>query len=147
MRVDGLMPLVWPKLRHFRPAEFGDANVCARLDQELLLTLDALRGLVGVPIVIHTGAITAPRAETSDSQHPNGRAVDCSAPTLPLLEFWLYAERFPTFRGIGLYPFWQRPGLHLDTRPTTVRARWWRDVSGRYAEVTPAVLAALAETP
>lgn len=141
------MPSVWPTLRYFRPTEFGDAEVCAQLDRELLVTLDALRGLLGVPIQIHTGAITAPRAETTDSQHPRGRAVDCSAPDLSLLEFWLFAERFSAFRGIGLYPFWQRPGLHLDTRPTTVRARWWRDASGRYGEVTPAVLAPLAGAP
>jgi hypothetical protein len=138
------MPTVWPTLRYFRQAEFGDADVCAQLDRELLVTLDALRALLGVPIQVHTGAIVASRQETSDSQHPHGRAVDCSAPALSLLEFWLFAERFPAFRGIGLYPHWHNPGLHLDTRPTTVRARWWRDSAGRYGEVTPAVLTEIA---
>jgi len=68
----------------------------------------------------------------ADSQHPLGRAVDCHAIGISLGDFWLAAERDPWLRGIGLYPYWVIPGLHLDTRTTDLRMRWWRDQVGTY---------------
>lgn len=125
-------------LIHFKPEEFGDG--WGKLDIVLLLALDSLRSLIGVPVVIHKEGIVSSRAASPDSQHPHGRAVDCHAVGISLAEFWLVAERFPVFRGIGIYPFWANPGLHLDTRPTVLRKRWWRDSDGRYHPVTPLAL-------
>lgn len=127
-------------MRYFRPDEFGPG--WGRLDLELLQALDELRELVDAPIVIHADGIVSPRTQL-DSQHPLGRAVDCHAVGLPLLDFWLAAERLPAFRGIGLYPYWTHPGLHLDTRRDRRRARWWRDREGRYRALDASALRAL----
>lgn len=112
-------------LAHFTREEFGVDFPF--MDPLLLRRLDDLRERVGVPIVIHpdTGGHVA------DSQHPY-KAVDCHAVGLSLGDFWLAAERDPWLRGIGVYPYWTTPGLHLDTRTSDLRARWWRDERGAY---------------
>ncbi len=56
---------------------------------------------------------------------------------LPLLRQWFIAERWG-WGGIGLYPFWNTPGLHLDDRPLARferGARWWRDSQGNYRDL------------
>jgi hypothetical protein len=124
-------------LRYFTRDEFGADY--AFLDPLLLRRLDELRERVRVPIVIHPHPMGG-AGRAADSQHPLGRAVDCHAVGIVLGDFWLAAERDPWLRGIGVYPYWTNPGLHLDTRTSDLRARWWRDAAGRYAPVTAAVL-------
>lgn len=121
----------WDTVRHFSQAEFG---AWEKLDSRLIYALDEFRETIRSPIHIHTAY--RERSDFADSQHPHGRAVDVCAKGLPLLDFWLAAERHPVFTGIGLYPFWSHPGLHLDIRLALVRARWWRDMQGRYLPVT-----------
>lgn len=137
------MPDPWPALRWFSASEFdGDL---ALLDEALLNALDDLREALGSPIVIHPG-VTADRAATPDSQHPLGRAVDCHAPGVSLLDFWLLAERCVSFTGIGVYPKWWHPGLHLDVRDEVLRARWWHDGTG-YQPFTADAVRAILEAP
>jgi len=71
----------------------------------------------------------------SGSWHFTGMAVDCFLVGVPLIHQWQLAERFP-FTGIGLYPFWKNPGLHLDIRPQSGSrsARWWRDEENMYID-------------
>jgi uncharacterized protein YcbK (DUF882 family) len=110
----------WRGIRYFEPSEkWGDPN---RMDYNLLAELDRLRHYIGKRIVIHCGY--EPR--DGAGYHPKGMAVDCHAEGLRLLEFYIAASRF-NFGGIGLYPWWHHPGLHLDTRPEAVangRALW-----------------------
>lgn len=117
----------WDQVRHFSASEFG---AWEKLDARLVYALDEFRHALGVPLHVHTAY-----RETSafpDSQHPHGRAVDVCAAGLALLDFWLEAERRPEWTGIGLYPGWAHPGLHLDIRFARQRARWWRTLSGQY---------------
>lgn len=122
----------WDRVAHFGPSEFG---AWEQLDARLVYALDEFRETLGVPLHVHTAYRET--SQFDDSQHPHGRAVDvCASGRLGLLEFWLEAERRPEWTGIGLYPSWAHPGLHLDIRFTRQRARWWRDLSGRYLPVT-----------
>lgn len=117
----------YKKLKYFSIDEnWGDP---LQMEQELLFKLDALRALVGRPIVIHCGY--AKDGHTENSQHYLGRAVDVHIVGMDLLSQFLAAERFD-FTGIGLYPFWSNPGLHLDVRTlgkNVPSARWyfWND--------------------
>jgi hypothetical protein len=132
-----LVMVDWSALRHFTPGEFGvDADL---MHPVLLLGLDGLRERLGRPILIHPDPATE-LGHVVGSQHPRGRAVDCHAPGLPLLDFWLAAEATLAFSGIGIYPYWANPGLHVDVREGLIRARWWRDQAGLYHPVTAGVL-------
>jgi len=118
----------WKKIKYFSPREnWGNPE---KMDFSLLEKLDLLRDTIGVPIFINKAwADRAKREHAPRSLHYEGKAVDCCAPKISLLEFFLFALRFD-FGGIGLYPFWNRPGLHLDIR--TGLALWWRNESGYY---------------
>jgi len=49
---------------------------------------------------------------------------------VPLDEQYALAKQFP-WGGIGLYPRWKAPGLHLDDRDHTNHvAFWWRESDG-----------------
>ena len=115
----------------------------AHIDPRLIYAVDDLREFIGVPIVLGD---TTGLGHDPAGMHPAGRAVDCHAEGITLVDFWLAAERFPAFGGIGIYPpgTWDRPGLHLDTRDAPHRARWWRDSTGTYHPVTTGTLAAWA---
>lgn len=124
----------WSALRYFRREEFGpEAN---QLDAPVVYALDELREALGHPIRIHVEGLVSPRAATPGSQHPLGRAIDCHAEHVALLDFWLAASCLPAIRGLGLYPHWTHPGLHVDTRATAARALWWQDERGVYQSLT-----------
>jgi hypothetical protein len=104
----------WKHVRYFNPGEnWGDPD---RMDPKLILELDRLRHFIGFPIVIHCGY----EERGGRGFHPEGRAVDCHVETFDALDFFFAAIRF-NFSGLGIYPWWDRPGLHLDTRPTVGR--------------------------
>lgn len=103
----------WETIHFFRPEEnFGDPT---RMSYQLLITLDNFRGYIDVPIIIHCGYETDGHSE--NSYHYKGMAVDCHAKGIDLYDFYFAATRFQ-FNGIGIYPWWNSPGLHLDVRPT-----------------------------
>jgi len=118
----------WKELKYFSPKEnWGKPE---EMDFSLLKKLDSLRELIGVPIFINKAwADRRKREHAPRSLHYEGKAVDCCAPRLSLLKFFLLALRFE-FGGIGIYPFWRRPGLHLDVREG--QAFWWRNEAGYY---------------
>lgn len=130
----------WTRVQYFRRDEFGPH--ADRMHPLLVYGLDRLREAIGHPIRIH-GDPTDHEGRQPKSQHPDGRAVDCSAPAMALGDFWLAAERHLAFTGVGLYPHWQTPGLHLDVRPGVIRARWWRDGNGAYHALSARILADL----
>jgi uncharacterized protein YcbK (DUF882 family) len=106
-----MTPHEWGQIKHFAPSEkWGDPEM---MDFYLLQGLDALREYIKFPIHINRGFGPG---STPDSKHPLGKATDCCCPDMPLFEFFLAATRFPVFRGVGVYPEWNRPGLHLDSR-------------------------------
>ncbi len=103
----------WAHIRHFDESEkWGDP---AMMSFSLVAELDSLRDYVGQPIVIHRGYDAAARR----SQHSHGLAADLHIVGMPLVEAFLAASRF-SFMGIGVYPWWHNPGLHLDMRVFSV---------------------------
>lgn len=125
------------KSKFFRPAEFVNYE---GMDEELLRTLDKLRECVRRPIYI-SESNPQPHADTQHMEHSLhwvGRAVDCHASDLPLWEFFLAATRLPLFTGIGVYPYWHSPGLHLEVGSLRdgKRGYWWRDREGTYRGIS-----------
>lgn len=116
-----MTPLQWEKVNHFDPDEkWGDP---ALMDYGLIFELDRLRAYIGRTIVVHCGY----EARDGKGFHPLGQAVDCHAVDLHPVDFYTAASRF-AFGGIGLYLWWNDPGLHLDTRP--FRGRDFRAIWG-----------------
>jgi uncharacterized protein YcbK (DUF882 family) len=114
-----MTPTQWETVRHFDPSEnWGDPSM---MDCRLILELDRLRHYIGRRIVVHCGY----EARDGKGFHPLGKAVDCHAVGLHPVDFYVAASRFD-FGGIGLYLWWNAPGLHLDTRPREgeFRALW-----------------------
>lgn len=112
----------WSKVKHFTEKEnWGSPSL---MDYDLIYGLDALREYVGLPVIIHCGYAT--KGHSKKSWHYTGHAVDCHIENMSILDQYLAAERFG-FGGIGVYPYWVKPGLHLDTRhlaPYEKGARW-----------------------
>lgn len=139
----------WTAIKHFTREEWQRDP--ERVSPDVVMLLDEQRdahGLMvpGVRYVIHVAWDDAGHVTDSGHYTVNRElavAVDyhmeVGGVALPLLEQWLWAERFP-WNGIGLYPFWRSPGLHCDLRRigrehAHLGRRWWRDTDGAYKSV------------
>jgi len=125
----------WKRVRHFTPDEaWGDRR---RVHRNLVFLLDAFRAFIGRPVVIHNAY--AQNGHTDESYHYRGMAVDLHVEGLSVFDQFIEATRFE-FGGIGVYPFWNNPGLHLDIRPRSgafaPEARWMRTKAGVYVPLT-----------
>lgn len=120
-------------LKHFSKAEFGAYWPLMSLD--LLSRLDAFRDALGYPVAISSapGAIGRPiigggQAESGAEKswhnyalHGEIMAVDIH-PLPPggadaeERQRWYQLAKQVGFTGIGIYPDWNRPGMHLDVR-------------------------------
>jgi hypothetical protein len=121
-------------LRYFKESEFNrnGVNWFDKMNPELLIRLDALRGVWGAPIYLSQHPRGIGRMDDSGSQHNYNkwgevRAVDCF-PSGSYLhrEFYELAQEIG-ITGIGYYPNWKqgdllRGGFHLDVRPEP--AQW-----------------------
>jgi len=121
----------WERVKWFSPEEnWGDPY---RIYKKLIFMLDAMRDFAGVRVIIHCAYETS--GHSPNSYHYKGMAVDLHFEGLNLLDQFIIASRWD-FGGIGVYPFWKNPGLHVDIRPIpekyTKEARWWRDAAGKY---------------
>ena len=124
-------------MRHFAKKEFQ--GFYDRMDWSLLVKLDALRELLGVPIHISKNPKAIGRDDDVDSWHNfklKGKvfAVDGYIPeSITYTEFYS-ACREVGFTGIGLYTGWSGGrGFHLDTRTDRTAsnpAKW----SGTYKD-------------
>lgn len=126
---------------YFSPREFNHPE---RIDGSTLLTLYEMRKEEGnrKNIII---TINEDYAETGHSNRSfHGRDGICRAfdivirdkengQALPIMDQFLIALRYE-WRGIGYYPYWNTPGLHVDTgyRGSYRKAIWWRDKEGNY---------------
>jgi hypothetical protein len=115
----------WHTIQNFAPETrgLGDPD---RIRIEIMQPLDLFAAWLserGKRIVIHCGY--QPR---QNGYHPMGLAIDFHIPNTPVLDQYLMAERFDGFNGIGIYPDWNSPGLHVDARPKDRKyqadARW-----------------------
>ena len=50
-----------------------------------------------------------------------------------MMEQLVFALRFD-WGGVGFYPYWNAPGIHVDNRTdgNHMREIWWRDKGGAY---------------
>ena len=70
-------------------------------------------------------------------QHPKGRAIDVvfylrSPGDVDVISQFLFALRFQ-FTGVGFYPYWKAPGIHVDTRQNVkYRAMWYQEKDNSY---------------
>jgi len=116
----------WTKIKHFKSTEnWGDAD---KVNPYLVMCLDDLREAVNRPIHIHCAYDT--KGHAANSFHYIGKAADIHIEGLSLVDAYLAVEKLGIFNGIGLYPFWTNPGLHLDLRQNP--ARWGRNAAGIY---------------
>lgn len=116
------------RIRHFKPSEFDYPHL---VDVDTLLQLEAMR--TGEKRIIVT--INSDYREDDTGQHGWGKALDLvikdakTKEPLPLVRQFLIAIRYVGWTGVGIYPGWTVPGVHVDTRPKTRfgrRALWWR---------------------
>ena len=117
---DLMTPADWKEIKHFTPQEnWGDPF---KMLKQYILGLDKLRAYVGRTISVHCGYEPRPTG-----QHPTGCASDIHIQGLHVVDQFLAAQRFAEFTGIGVYPDWTQPGLHLDSRmllPDAARQIW-----------------------
>jgi len=127
--------MIFNQLKHFTRGErWGDPD---RMNGIILLLLDAVRDQYGCSFVIHCGY--EGDGHTPSSQHYIGNAVDFHIVTdghfhrqIDKMEIILGDLQVQC--GLGIYPDWNRPGFHIDTRG--YHARWGR--IGEYVEFSKA---------
>ena len=113
-------------------AIFGDAFI---ISSDLMMTIDdmvtfAKQEYPGAYCMVHD----INRGEHSEnSLHYQGKAIDLHMEGMTPGQTARIAMRY-FFGGIGIYPDWKHPGLHLDIRnnPTT-----WVQRSGQYIYIWP----------
>ncbi len=130
---------IWDVLEHFNKTEkWGNPD---KMNPALLVLLDKIREKVGHPIRINCGWEES--GHVNKSHHYYGDAVDFAILGVPFAE----AERLLVKAlqelgvddkvGLGIYPYWNTPGFHLDVRGT--KARWGRDKDGKYVSYSLAL--------
>lgn len=129
-------PSQWEEFRWFSPDEFAEPD---RMDYWLIKLLDNMREHAGKRFTVH---FSTDGEHAAGSEHYEGRAVDGHFEGMDVIEMYLLAEQFNP-PGLGYYPHWNSPGIHIDTRelsPFEKGARWWRDTTGFYLQITPAAV-------
>lgn len=123
----------WSKVKYFKKEEFNEPD---KMNPLLVYSLDRLREECGKPIIINSSY----RANDLGSTHRNGDAADIVIVGVQsVLDQFFIAEKTRLFSGIGVYPWWNRPGLHVDVRelkPCEVAKRWLRNRHGDYVALT-----------
>lgn len=104
----------WKAIEYFKPSEFNQPN---KMEYHFINRLDQFRKMIGKPIIIHSSY-----REGDPRYHGRGEAVDIHIKGISLLCAYTLANESGLFGGIGVYPKWNNPGLHLDMRPE--RTRW-----------------------
>lgn len=109
------------------------------IDRHLLLIIYCIRCDLKFPMSIHCGV--EPR---KSGFHPLKKAVDfhfiCDLELesqYTILEGYLENKGWDKLVGLGVYPDWNYPGFHLDTRG--IKARWGRINKSEYVTITEAL--------
>ena len=131
----------WTGIKHFDRDEFRPPNDGDEFEMGMgfLLKLDMLREHVGSAINIHRNGGYARSGHSKNSLHYQGLAADVhigeegTGNPRVALEQAILAHKW-TFLSIGIYPYWNQPGLHLDDRSVIglPKVVWYRDRQGEY---------------
>ena len=125
--------MIWKLLKHFNKDEnWGNP---AKMNFLTLLTIDRIRDLFERRqyFIVHCGFDT--QGHTENSYHYKAKAIDFHIMNIDYmkairdLELALKNLGISDLIGLGLYPQWEHPGFHIDTRG--FYARWGR-VNGKY---------------
>ncbi len=135
----------WNDIEHFQPHEFdarglpgsGEDSFSIELAGKLDRFHEALSEHTGdaVAIIIHANGGYAVKGHSKNSKHYTGCAADLHAihrksrSPVSVIDQFLVAEKLECFGGIGLYPQWRHPGLHLDIGR---KGRRWVSADGQY---------------
>lgn len=121
-------------------AHFTDKELACRhcgvngCQQELVDALEALRVLVGVPIVVND-AYRCPVHNSEvggvpDSEHVRGIAADIVIHGMTAMQMYESAKQIPAFRNGGIGLAAAQNYIHVDTRK--VLARWCYNAQGAW---------------
>lgn len=126
----------WKRVKFFSPKEnWGNWR---KVHRDLILAIDSFRAFVGRKVVIHCAFEL--QGHTDGSFHGKGLAADLHVEDMHVLDMFFAATRFDEFGGIGVYPFWNNPGLHVDIRPHSSKfepdSRWMRTKAGVYVPLS-----------
>ena len=121
--------------KHFRSSEFAcpDCGKDRPIDSKLIYLLQSLRDKLNKPIYISRGGgIRCKKYNKQiggyvDSPHLYGKATDCKAKNISLIDFAREARGIG-FPRVGLY----RTFIHLDIIEPYPSASWVRDIQGKY---------------
>jgi len=120
--------------------DFSQINEVDKMQTETLQILDAMieRANYVMQWKFH---INSSYREGDPKSHGKGQAIDGyfykDVPSdVPLADQLIFALQF-NWKGIGYYPHWNTPGIHIDNRDgiawTKRRAIWRREKNGQYA--------------
>ena len=120
---------MWENTPDFSPKEFGTTG----MSRILVYTLQNMRNYTRRRINIHSGF-----RKGNIGYHPLCMAADLDIEGLHVIDQYLIAERFDALNGIGVYPFWNSPGIHVDVRPKSklkTDSRWGCFNPGNYVKL------------
>lgn len=123
----------WINIKYFRKSEFkpfGQALDDWDMDPTLMDNLDYFRLQISKPIYIHQNGGFAISGHSPRSFHYKGQAADFHIQGLNVIEQAIYVWSWGAFSGVGVYPYWLNPGLHVDIRGR--RLCWYKGEDNKY---------------
>src|SRR3972149_909229 len=122
------MSLIWQLMKptFSQNEDWGDPS---KITHILLFTMYRIRIATAQSIHIHN-AWTDGKGHTDGSEHYKGNATDFHFTkislkvAIPLLEKTILDLGIADEIGLGIYPYWNSPGFHLDCRGK--KSRWGR---------------------
>jgi len=130
----------WGLIKHFTSTEFKHP---LEMDKDFMLKIDSFRQWLGYKIHVHADARPDGKGHSKNSYHYFGQALDfhCRDEKDNIINPWkiLMAALVWGWSGIGVYPHWLHPGMHLDARyPAKYFANsiWIRE-NGVYKSLKP----------
>lgn len=125
-----MTPELYARTDYFKNYETERWGNPLNMNVPLIYYLDGLRALAGKPVNIHCGFEI--KGHAKNGYHPRGKAADIHIKNMSVIDQLLLALKFP-FNGVGIYPFWNSPGIHVDVRLFHRYKRvWYRDKEGVY---------------
>ena len=116
--------IFWNSIKNFTAKEFNSDD----MSKPLVLGLQQVRDYTGRKIKIKSGYRAGDKG-----LHGLKMAADISIEGLHVVDQFLIIVRFNIFTGIGIYPNWNEPGLHVDVRHKS--ARWGSLKPKEYVEL------------